>query len=133
MEAKRIHPAMLLGAGAVILVVLSFCCLGCSRSRRTQDKATLFQMMAIRTALSSFQVDCGRFPTDAEGLRALLQNPGVVGWRGPYLETNTSSPASLFTDEWGTPLHYVAENGSVRVLSAGPDRVFGTADDLTQK
>ncbi len=38
----------------------------------------------------------------------------------------------LLVDEWGTSIRYVAAGAATpTVLSAGPDRVFGTADDLT--
>ena len=33
-----------------------------------------------------FTLDCGRYPTEREGLHALLVNPGLDGWRGPYLD-----------------------------------------------
>src|ERR1035437_10195606 len=41
----------------------------------------------ICSALDNFSFDCGRFPTTAEGLQALMVQPaGVGGWKGPYLE-----------------------------------------------
>jgi len=33
-----------------------------------------------------FALDCGRYPTEREGLQVLLVNPGVNGWKGPYLD-----------------------------------------------
>jgi len=33
-------------------------------------------------------------------------------------------------DAWGTPFHMVRSGFTVRVVSAGPDRVLGTSDDL---
>jgi general secretion pathway protein G len=49
----------------------------------------------VRIALESFREDVGRYPTTAEGLRALRERPAAVpaaadgrrfGWDGPYLE-----------------------------------------------
>jgi hypothetical protein len=35
-------------------------------------------------------------------------------------------------DPWGTPIHFsVTADGTVHARSAGPDRTFGTADDIT--
>ena len=39
---------------------------------------------ALLTALTTFRLDCRRYPTPEEGLKALLVNPGFQGWRGPY-------------------------------------------------
>jgi len=35
-------------------------------------------------ALGTFQLDCRRYPTEAERLDALLKDPGIDGWDGPY-------------------------------------------------
>jgi hypothetical protein len=38
-----------------------------------------------KTGLSGFRSDCGRPPTEKEGLIALIDNPGLKCWGGPYL------------------------------------------------
>lgn len=43
------------------------------------------QVLAAKTALEAFKLDCGRYPTQQEGLAALTADPGVKGWSGPYL------------------------------------------------
>lgn len=40
----------------------------------------------IMGCLDLFMIDVGRYPTQEEGLDALLKNPGVEGWRGPYIK-----------------------------------------------
>jgi Type II secretion system (T2SS), protein G len=35
-----------------------------------------------------FEMDTGRYPTVGEGLNALLSDPGVRGWTGPYLASS---------------------------------------------
>jgi general secretion pathway protein G len=113
-----------------LAVLMTACAMGCSRSPQIRDRSTTFQLPAIRTALDVFELDCGRYPTAVEGLASLITNPGLPGWRGPYLNTGTNSVAAALTDQWGTPLRYIAEGVRVAVVSAGPDRIFGTADDL---
>jgi len=41
----------------------------------------------IKTAFDAFAVDCGRYPTTAEGFTVLLDCPTNIsrGWHGPYL------------------------------------------------
>ncbi len=50
-----------------------------------------------------------------------------AGYNGPYVPQ--AGPANAaFVDSWGTGFQYASS--AARVTSAGPDRSFGTADDL---
>jgi len=57
---------------------------------RLHLKAAKTNVAALKTALSMFQHDCGRYPSTAEGLGALLKRPVAipqgVNWRGPYVD-----------------------------------------------
>ena len=46
--------------------------------------------LSILTSLASFSLDCGRYPTQAEGLDALLTDPRINGWRGPYWHSSSN-------------------------------------------
>jgi general secretion pathway protein G len=52
-----------------------------------------------------------------------MKNPGVSGWRGPYLH-------ELPKDPWGHPYIYHRSGSDFKILSAGPDGQEGTADDI---
>jgi hypothetical protein len=75
-------------------------------------------------ALRNYAEDCGSFPPQDKGLAALRTNPGVAGWKGPYLE------AEDLIDPWGNPLRYSARGDQVEVWSNGPDGQSGTTDDI---
>jgi general secretion pathway protein G len=83
-------------------------------------------------AMDLFEQDAGRYPTTEEGLTALVQNPQVMNWRGPYLKSVT-----VPLDPWGNPYRYVYPSdltGSETlydIVSAGPDGAFGSEDDVT--
>ncbi len=77
----------------------------------------------LRIALDRFRNDCGRYPSESEGLHALLRDPGIEGWRGPYV--NMVRP-----DPWGRPFRYGVTNDTVTLFSAGPDGIFGTEYDI---
>jgi general secretion pathway protein G len=83
-------------------------------------------------ALDLFEQDTGRYPAGDEGLLALIQNPQVSNWHGPYLKT-TSIPL----DPWGNQYRYTYPGeltGSeflYDIVSAGPDGVYGNEDDIT--
>jgi general secretion pathway protein G len=96
-----------------------------NRSEITTAKA---QMDAFDKALQGFRIDMGRYPTDAEGLRALVEAPASdPRWRGPYLK------GGIPADPWGTPYGYRGKSTSGKdfdLLSLGRDRAEGgTGDD----
>ncbi len=71
------------------------------------------------TNLEFFRVDIGRFPTEQEGLAALLTAPdSTPNWGGPYVPK-----ASQILDPWGNPYIYVinADGETVEVRSLGAD------------
>ena len=60
-------------------------------------------MSGIRTALGAFELDCGHYPSTAEGLNALFARPpNLAMWRGPYM----ASEAQI-TDPWKHRYVYV--------------------------
>ena len=94
-------------------------------ARIVRAKADLGGNLSL--ALDLFEQDAGRYPTNEEGLDALVEDPGLPGWRGPYLKTG------LKPDPWGTPYHYSVnpdDPAMYVVVSAGPDRRLSTQDDI---
>jgi general secretion pathway protein G len=90
------------------------------KARVTTTKATLKELHA---AVNMFKLDTGRYPTEEEGLYALIEQPSdVVGWTG-YLET-TDIPR----DAWKNELVYLLNPESGRpfvVISYGADAKEG--------
>ena len=73
-----------------------------------------------------FKLDVGRYPTDAEGLRALVERPSTApGWTGPYLKKG------LPADPWGAAYLYKnpGRNGGPDVFSLGADGKPGGESD----
>ena len=81
------------------------------------------ELQALRTGLEWFRAHCKRYPTDAEGLRALVRDPGVPGWHGYYVD-------QLPPDPWGHPYLYGCTNSTVYLRGVGADGIAGTADDI---
>jgi general secretion pathway protein G len=65
-----------------------------------QYEAAKAQLATIEQALDQFRLDVGRYPTTQEGLNALVTNPGIDLWDGPYAKS------SLLTDPWKRPYQY---------------------------
>jgi general secretion pathway protein G len=93
-----------------------------------KGKAAKIQIQTVENGLNYFQLDMGRYPTDQEGLAALVKAPaGADGWSGPYIRN-----AKQLDDPWGHPLVYKAEaDGKPYELeSLGADgKEGGTGDD----
>lgn len=86
-----------------------------------QDIAQLMQ------ALKLYRLDNGRYPSNAQGLQALVEKPTQEplpgNWKaGGYLDSST-----LRKDPWGNPYQYLNPglHGEIDVLSFGRDGQAG--------
>jgi len=70
---------------------------GGDRARITKGRADIHSFM---TALATYKLDVGSFPSTAQGLDALHKNPGVTGWSGPYIQQD------IPLDPWGHAYDY---------------------------
>ena len=86
--------------------------IGTSKQRAAKTQIELFG-----TALDSFRLSVGRYPSTAEGLEALRKNPGLELWDGPYLKKDVPP------DPWGR--HYIyscpGQHGDYDLVSLGAD------------
>ncbi len=84
---------------------------------------SLSQVRMLKSAMGTFRLDVGRYPTTEEGLVALAFKPASIKrWRGPYVEDLVPN------DPWGNPYVYVgtAENfQGFALYSRGADGVDG--------
>ncbi len=89
----------------------------------------------LNGAINLFRTAMGRFPTSDEGLKALIEPPSdeaeAKKWRdggGPWLK------AEDLKDAWEAELRYESPgqvNTDYDLSSSGPDKQFGTDDDIT--
>lgn len=121
--ALTILVAMLLLVGLILIAP------GSRRSPEARRTAAMYQIAAFHTGIERFLADLGRVPTFTEQLDCLVAEPaGAVNWKGPYFQ-------ELPLDPWARRYLYrpLPERGTnvYQITSAGPDGVFGTADDIT--
>lgn len=128
-SGKALHSPRVIG-GAVLLLIVLGALLVRRVSRVVEDERPYPHYSAIRslnnlaTALGRYRFHVGAYPTTEQGLKALIEDPGVDGWNGPYI-------IQLKSDPWETPYCYALDTGgNADVFTAGPDRVAGTPDDL---
>ena len=68
------------------------------KARRTAART---QVNGFMTALGTYKLDTGTYPTTEMGLRALREKPEAVnGWQGPYLQKDVPK------DPWGNEYVY---------------------------
>jgi general secretion pathway protein G len=95
-------------------------------------KAARIQIQSFSSALDLFYLDAGRYPTDSEGLTALVRPvTGISAWNGPYLKGG-----AVPNDPWGHPYLYKigGERGAYEIMSLGPEGKeggIGTAAVIT--
>lgn len=93
------------------------------RPEQARVMATKSQMRNIESALRMFRLDVGRYPTTSQGLQALVSNPGLDNWEGPYLEHGR-----IPRDPWGRDYAYMSpgrEGRDYDLLSYGRDGQSG--------
>ena len=85
------------------------------------------QLQGLVRALDTYRLDMGVYPTTAQGLRALSQDPGGgARWNGPYLQKEAP------VDPWGRAYVYRSPGSSGRdydLLSYGKDGTPGGDKD----
>ena len=92
-----------------------------------KDQIAKMQISELESALMLFSFDTGRFPSTADGLQALVQNPaGLNSWQGPYLRKGVPN------DPWERPYIYKSpgEHSDFDLCSVGADGIEGTEDDI---
>jgi general secretion pathway protein G len=86
-----------------------------------KQKTAKTQIEMLMTALDSYRLDVGHYPSSQEGLEALMINPGEDKWDGPYLQK------ALPKDPWDSEYNYQnpGEHGEVDISSLGADKREG--------
>ena len=89
----------------VVTIIALFAALVAPRMLKQSDRAKVTaaraQINSFMTALGSYKLDTGIFPSTEEGLQALRTPPAnLAQWHGPYL------PQDIPVDPWGHPYLY---------------------------
>lgn len=85
--------------------------------------AAKLQIQQLSTTLDMYRLDTGSYPSQQEGLRALVQRPsGAQRWNGPYVRK-----PDMIKDPWGQEYVYrfPGEHGEVDIFSLGADKTSG--------
>lgn len=84
------------------------------------------QIRDFEQALEIYMLDTGQFPTTEQGLEALVSDPGVAGWNGPYLRRS-----EIPLDPWNRDYkyQYPGQKSDFDIVSYGADGKAGGEGD----
>lgn len=93
----------------------------------SKTKTAKLQIEDLGAGLDLYRLDVGNYPSTAEGLQALVQEPqGAVNWNGPYLKKPVIPP-----DPWNREYSYrfPGEHGPYDLYTLGADNLEGGEDE----
>lgn len=93
-----------------------------SKLGKGKQSAAKAQIELLGQTLDHFRLDVNRYPSTQEGLSALITNPGIENWDGPYLKKN-----DIPKDPWNKAYVYQAPgtHGEYDLYSYGLDGTPG--------
>jgi len=128
---KRKYGWVVLG---LLGLLSSMSLVSCKPGRRFEEAkkeadraATWANIKTLHDGVYLFYAETGRYPTNTEGLQALIQHP-TDKTLGPYARQDD------LKDAWQQPIQYQYPGTNGRpfdLLSPGPDGKAGTKDDMT--
>ena len=92
------------------------------QEKKARQRGAKGQIALLESALDTYRLDVGVYPTTEQGLQALRERPdGMDKWDGPYLRKE------LPLDPWGNPYVYESpsEHGDYAIVSYGADGKLG--------
>lgn len=87
---------------------------------KMKHDAAKIEIGQLSQTLDLFKIEVGRYPTQQEGLQALItEPPRVSDWHGPYWKTGDVPPK----DPWGNDYVYIfpGQHGPFDIISHGDD------------
>lgn len=109
---------IILGLLAALVVPKMF-----GKLETAKTNAAYAQIELFGTALDSYRLDVGKYPSSSEGLESLISPvSGAEEWNGPYLRKN-----EIPLDPWGNPYIYESPgtHGDYDLYSLGADNSEG--------
>ncbi|AUX73661.1 type II secretion system major pseudopilin GspG [Erwinia pyrifoliae] len=101
-----------------------------NKDRADRQKA-VSDIITLENSLDMYRLDNSRYPTTAQGLKALVTKPTAEPVPRNY--RSDGYVRRLPQDPWGNDYQLVSpgQHGPVDIFSAGPDGAPQTADDVT--
>jgi len=105
--------------GIILILVLPFLVHPLCVSSKAKIDLTCVNMASTRRTLDMFKLDNGTYPTQEEGLKALIKNPNPTKYPD---YSDKAYLKELPKDAWRTPFVYLNNQGKIELISLGADK-----------
>ena len=96
-------------------------------------KSTEGRLGTLRTQLLAYQSHTGNYPTESQGLQALVEKPNTPPVPRKWERLTDFPPQDAWKRDYEYKFPGSVQADQPEVISAGPDGVFGTGDDLSSQ
>lgn len=100
---------------------------------QSRVRASKIQIRQLGVMLDQYRLDCGTYPTSAQGLDALAENPGDCS---NFLPGGYIKDGKVPKDGFGNDFIYESDGNEYEIVSLGKDRKNGGSDfarDISSK
>jgi hypothetical protein len=134
--ARRTNWLLVISLMVGIILILAFLILMAgSTSMGSHPARTAAELQVLDAACQSYTEDNGPFPKNLDNHTLWADLSGADSGK-VYMSFRTGdvNTKGELIDSWGTPLRvwYISDK-EVGITSAGPDKTFGTADDISNQ
>lgn len=103
----------IIGMLAVVAVPTYF-----TQFEKAKQTQTALQLQRLQSALDAFRLDHGRYPTEQEGLKALVEKPAQLD---QYPDDGYLKRSTVPKDAWGNAFVYRRDSNEYTLYSTGSD------------
>ncbi len=116
--------------GMIVLIAIFVLRSPCTSAKPSQVNA---DFKSMENALDMYKIEGGRYPTTAQGLKALVEKPVSEPLPAKWQQIMITEPL----DPWKTPYGYKfpgqKDPTKPELISAGQDGTFGNEDDVSSQ
>jgi type II secretory pathway pseudopilin PulG len=131
---RRVVTLPGLAALLIVLLLLAGSVIPGGPGRAAYMASTQNKIAQLESAMENYRIEYGTIPVgndNATFVRA-IEGDNARGLVFIYLKPTDKNSQGEMLDAWKTPLHVNGDAyGKIHIRSAGPDKVFGTADDIS--
>lgn len=123
-------------AATIVLAFLIVCIPGGGPGRMALKVEASDEARQISIGCQGYKTEYGALPKTSENYRLIKilcgDNPKQIAF--VYLKQWELNPNGEMIDPWGTPFRITFDPDSkIHIISAGPDKIFGTPDDIANQ
>ena len=126
-----LEMVIVLGIIAMILGGAIFAMKGIGDSAKVSQAESDFK--SIDTALMSYKLLAGSYPTTQQGLRALVEKPSSTPVPRRWAQTSKKVPLDPWKNEYGYRFPGKKNASEPEIFTKGQDGMENTADDLSSQ